>query len=163
MRALTDQQIRDSFVNASRKEVADLSLPAGFDELDWESFDHLGWRDRKIGRRAYVVVPLEDRLVGVLLRQADANPRSRAQCSWCRDIRLPNDVVFFGAKKAGPAGRAGDTLGTLVCADFQCSANVRTRPSVAYVGFDVEAAKAERIAMLRVKTAGFVREVLGES
>ena len=51
---------------------------------------------------------------------------------------------------------------TLVCADFQCSANVRTRPSVAYVGFDVEAAKAERIAMLRAKTTGFVREVLGE-
>ncbi|WKK72143.1 FBP domain-containing protein [Rathayibacter oskolensis] len=163
MLPLTDQTIRDSFVNASRKEVSDLSLPAGFDTLDWEGIDHLGWRDRKIGRRAYVVVPLEGRLVGVVLRQADANPRSRAQCSWCRDIRLPNDVVFFGAKKAGPAGRAGDTLGTLICAEFQCSANVRTRPSVAYVGFDVEAAKAERIAMLRQKTTGFVREVLAGS
>ncbi|MWV51067.1 FBP domain-containing protein [Rathayibacter sp. VKM Ac-2803] len=163
MLPLTDQTIRDSFVNASRKEVSDLSLPTGFDTLDWEAIDHLGWRDRKIGRRAYVVVPLEERLVGVVLRQADANPRSRAQCSWCRDIRLPNDVVFFGAKKAGPAGRAGDTLGTLICANFECSVNVRTRPSVAYVGFDVEAAKAERIATLRAKTTGFVREVLGEA
>lgn len=163
MLPLTDQTLRDSFVNASRKEVADLSLPAGFETLDWDAIDHLGWRDRKIGRRAYVVVPLEERLVGVLLRQADANTRSRAQCSWCRDIRLPNDVVFFGAKKAGAAGRAGDTLGTLVCSNFECSANVRTRPSVAYVGFDVEAAKAERIATLRAKTAGFVREVLSEA
>jgi hypothetical protein len=161
MLPLTDQSLRASFVNASRKEVADLSLPDGFDTLDWESFDHLGWRDRKIGRRAYVVVPLEDRLVGVVLRQADAIPRSRAQCSWCRDVRLPNDVVFFGAKKAGAAGRAGDTLGTLICSEFECSANVRTRPAVAYVGFDVEAAKAERIATLRAKTQGFVREVLG--
>jgi len=163
MLALTDQSLRASFVNASRKEVADLSLPADFETLDWESIGHLGWRDRKIGRRAYVVVPLDGRPVGVLLQQAAANPRSRAQCSWCRDTRLPNDVVFFGAKKAGAAGRAGDSLGTLVCSEFQCSANVRARPPVAYVGFDVEAAKAERIATLRAKTEGFVREVLGAS
>ncbi|OOB89843.1 FBP domain-containing protein [Rathayibacter sp. VKM Ac-2630] len=160
MLPLTEDAVRASFVNASRKEVADLSLPVGFDSLDWDSIDLLGWRDKKIGRRAYAVVPLDGRAVGVLLRQADALPRSRAQCSWCRDTRLPNDVVFFGARKAGAAGRSGDSLGTLVCADFQCSANVRARPPIAYVGFDVEQAKAERIRTLRTKSAGFVREVL---
>ncbi|KZX19877.1 FBP domain-containing protein [Rathayibacter tanaceti] len=162
MQPLTENEIRACFVNASRKEVADLALPKAIDSFDWEGVDHLGWRDRRMGRRAYVVVPLEERVVGVLLTQADALPRSRAQCSWCRDIRLPNDVVFFGARKAGAAGRAGDTLGTLVCSEFQCSVNVRQRPPVAYVGFDVEAARSERIATLRARTTGFVREVLGE-
>ncbi|MBF4461457.1 MULTISPECIES: FBP domain-containing protein [unclassified Rathayibacter] len=163
MTPLTEHALRESFVNASRKEVADLSLPHDFETLDWDTIDYLGWRDRKMSRRSYVVAPLGERVVGVLLTQADARPRSRAQCSWCRDVRLPNDVVFFGARKAGAAGRAGDTLGTLVCSEFQCSANVRQRPPIAYVGFDVEAAKAERIATLRAKTAGFVREVLGEA
>ena len=163
MQPLTDTEIRESFVNASRKEVADLALPKDFDALDWSVIDHLGWRDRRMGRRAYVVVPLEERLVGVLLTQADALPRSRAQCSWCRDVQLPNDVVFFGARKAGAAGRAGDSLGTLVCSRFECSVNVRRRPSVAYIGFDLEAARAQRIATLRARTEGFAREVLGEA
>ncbi|PPG89099.1 hypothetical protein C5C00_03360 [Rathayibacter rathayi] len=102
-------------------------------------------------------------MVGVVLTQADALPRARAQCSWCRDVQLSNDVVLFGARKAGADGRAGDSLGPLVCADFPCSATVRKRPPVASVGFDVEAARAEPIATLRSRTTGFVREVLVEA
>jgi hypothetical protein len=98
--------------------------------------------------------------VGVVLRQADASSRHRAQCSWCRDVKLPNDVVFFSAQRAGVAGRNGDTIGTWVCAEFQCSANVRKLPSMAYIGFDVEAARLARIDMLRARSAGFVAEVL---
>ena len=55
--------------------------------------------------------------------------------------------------------RNGDTVGTLACADFECSANVRKRPPVAYIGFDVEAARHQRIEALRRNVSGFVREV----
>lgn len=167
MLPLSEKSIRASFVNASRKETTDITLPADFAETDWDRLDFLGWRDRRIARRAYVVVPGlgesggEPELIGVMLQQAKASPQKRAQCSWCQDVTLPNDVVFFGARLAGSAGRNGDTAGTLVCADFECSSNVRKKPPVAYIGFDVEAARAERMQGLRVRAAAFVSTVAG--
>ena len=160
MLALSAPTIQSSFVNASKKEVSDLTLPTWLDRIAWADLDYLGWRDPKIGRRAYVVVPgADDGVTGILLKQAETSPRSRAQCSWCRDIKLPNDVVFYSARKAGPSGRSGDTVGTLVCQDFQCSENVRRMPPLAYTGFDLEAARAERIDALRLHSAGFVAAV----
>ena len=160
MLPVSEKTIRASFVNASRKERGDLTLPTDFETLDWDALDYLGWRDPKIGRRAYAVVPtLEGELVGILFRQAEASPRSRAQCSWCQDVKLPNDVVFYSAKRSGSAGRNGNTVGTLVCQDFQCSRNVRRTPPLAYEGFDVEAARLQRIEDLQLRAAAFAAEV----
>jgi hypothetical protein len=69
-------------------------------------------------------------------------------------------VVLFSAQRAGASGRNGNTIATWVCAEFQCSVNVRKLPSMAYIGFDVDAARLERMAMLRTRSAGFVSEVL---
>jgi hypothetical protein len=71
-----------------------------------------------------------------VLRQADGRPGARAQCSWCEDIELSNDVVFFSAKRSGEARRNGNTVGTLVCDKFQCAINARKRPAVAYIGIE---------------------------
>lgn len=163
MLSLNDPTIRASFVNATRKEISDLTLPPGLAELDWSRLDYLGWRDPKFAKRAYVVVPVDEAVVGVVLKQADADPRKRAQCSWCQDVTLPNDVVFYGARRAGHGGRNGNTLGTLICANFECSANVRKLPPVAYLGFDVEAARTERMLGLRARAAAFVTAVSSES
>lgn len=160
MLPLTEQQIRTSFVNASHKEVNDLTLPLDFDSIAWDRLDHFGWRDRKSPRRAYVVAWLGDALIGIVLTRANAAPRSRAQCSWCQDITLTNEVVFYGAKRAGQAGRRGDTVGTLICGDFGCTANARKRPPMAYIGFDVEAAKEKQILGLGERVRGFISEVL---
>lgn len=97
--------------------------------------------------------------IGILLRQAEASPRSRAQCSWCTDVTLPNDVVLFTARRSGAAGRAGNTVGTLICQDFECSHNVRKTPPLAYEGYDVEAARTRRIENLQVRAASFAAEV----
>ena len=156
MLPLSEKALRASFVNASRKEVSDLTPPPGLGLLDWADLDFLGWRDPKMGRRAYAVVPTVDgESVGILFRRADAMPRSRPQCSWCQDVRLPNDVVFYSAKRSGQAGRNGDTIGSLVCEDFQCSRNARTAPPPAYEGFDVEAARLRRIGDLRLRVEAF--------
>lgn len=152
---LDDKTIRASFVNASRKEVSDLTLPADLAETDWDRLDYLGWRDPKVAKRAYIVVPSGDGPVGIILKQAEASPRSRAQCSWCQDIKLPNDVVLYSARRVGPAGRNGNTVGTLICSEFQCSANVRTLPPSAYLGFDREAARQQRIDVLRERASDF--------
>jgi hypothetical protein len=160
MLPITEKSVRTSFVNASRKEVGDITIPATFETIVWDDLDYLGWRDPKIGRRAYVVVPtLDGDLVGILFRQAEASPRNRAQCSWCQDVKLPNDVVFYSAKRSGKSGRNGNTVGTLVCEDFQCSHNVRKTPPLAYEGFDVEAARQQRIEDLQLRAASFAAEV----
>lgn len=162
MFSLDEKTIREAFVNASRKEITDLTLPADFEQLSWDRLDYLGWRDRRSARRAYIVVPVNDQPVGVLLKQAEASPRSRAQCSWCQDIHLPNDVLLYSARRAGAAGRKGDAVGSLICADFECSANVRKLPPLAYIGFDAEAARQDRILTLRERAAAFAGAVLRE-
>ena len=162
MFSLDEKTIRGSFVNASRKETTTITLPGDFDQSDWKRLDYFGWRDPRIARRAYIVVPVDGEPIGVVLKQAEASPRSRAQCSWCQDIHLPNDVLLYSAKKAGAAGRKGDALGSLICADFECSTNVRKLPPLAYLGFDAEAARQQRILVLQDRAAAFVRAVLRE-
>lgn len=161
MHPMSEPDVRAAFVNASRRETSELQLPDWFGDADWASLDYLGWRDAKLPRRAYVVVPtLLGEPVGILLTAASAAPRTRALCSWCRDVRLPNDVVMYVAKRAGPAGRKGDTVGTLVCESFECSRNVRLDPPLPYEGFDQDVARQERVDILRLRAAGFADTVL---
>ena len=169
MLPLTEKAIRASLVNASLRERTNLSLPPDFASLPWENLDYLGWRDARFPLLGYVIVELDQGQpdqgqpdpapVGILLRQAEGRVRSRPQCSWCEDVQLPNEVVLFSAKRAGQAGRNGNTVATLVCSHFECSANVRRRPPVAYIGFDVEAARQHRIRVLGEHVRNFVRDV----
>ncbi|QPZ38625.1 FBP domain-containing protein [Paramicrobacterium chengjingii] len=159
MHSITEKQIRSSFINASKRERTALTLPENVDSLDWDSLDFLGWRDRKFPKLGYVVALIDDEPIGIMLRLAEGRTLSRPQCSWCEDVHLPNDVVFFVAKRAGDAGRKGDTIGTLSCANFECNANVRRLPRTAYVGFDVEGARLQRIEALRSNVTRFVTSV----
>ncbi len=164
MQPLTESFIRSSFVNASRREVKELTLPEQFEvlaEAEWHDLDYLGWRDPRFARRAYVVVPrLDGEPAGIVLTQAEASARSRAMCNWCQDVRLPNDVAFWSAKRVGEAGRRGATVGTLICRDFECSRNVRNDPPPAYAGYDVAAARSKRIDDLRMKATGFAEMLI---
>lgn len=159
MLPIDERAIRASFINASRKEAASLTLPAGFDGIDFDRLDFLGWTDPKLPRRSYVIAPSDDGHVGVLLQRAERRLVARAQCSWCDDVTLRNDVQFFAARKAGAAGRNGGTIGTLICADFACSANVRSLPPLAYEGYDRETARDLRVLRLREHVAAFVGEL----
>ncbi|SEN92725.1 FBP domain-containing protein [Cryobacterium luteum] len=159
MKQLTAADVRASFVNTSLRERKAVTLPTKFDALVWTDLDYLGWRDPKLPNIGYVVTNLADAPTGVMLRQNDGRTRSRPQCSWCEDVTLPNDVHYFTARRAGPAGRAGNTVSTLVCANFECSANVRKLPPMAYTGFDREAARAKRIATLELRSGRFVADL----
>jgi len=159
MHRFPEDAIRSSFLNASLRERKALVLPADLDETPWQDLDYLGWRDPKLPLLGYVLAELDGEPVGVLLRQAQRTPAGRVQCSWCEDVQLPSPVTFFGAKRAGEAGRNGNTVGTLVCANFECSVNVRRRPTLAYVGFDLEAERQRRIEALRTNVANFVRNI----
>lgn len=159
MLPVTEREIRACFVNASLRERNNLNLPVDFETIRWDSLDYLGWRDRKYDGVAYVIAELGDEPTGILLRRAEVRSRRKSQCAWCDDVHLPNDVAFYSAKRAGKAGRNGDTVGTLVCEGFQCSANVRRLDPAPYDGFDVEAARVQRISALREHVTAFVERV----
>ena len=159
MNNFTEDRIRASFINVSVRERKDIAMPVALDGLVWDRLDYLGWRDRKTPTLGHVVIELDGEPVGIQLRQAEGRLRARAQCAWCEDVTLPNDVVAFNARRTGAAGRNGNTIGTLACANFECSANVRKLPPMAYIGFDAEAARDQRILDLREHVGNFVRNV----
>lgn len=160
---LSAADVRTSFINASLRERKAITLPPNFDNLTWASLDYLGWRDQKFPEVGYVVMNLDDGPVGILLRRVEGKTRSRPQCSWCEDVTLPNDVIFFTAKKAGSSGRAGATVSTLICENFECSANVRKLPPLPYAGFDLEAARLKRIETLELRLRKFVATIGNDS
>lgn len=164
MHALTEKQIRASFVNATRREASEATLPS-LSELSWDNLDFLGWQDRKAPLSAYVVLDLDGSTTGVLLR-AGAAPQSgvhrSAICAWCQDVSTARASLHV-ARRGGAPGREGNSLGTLVCEDFSCSANVRRRPTSIEAGSAVDeirdALVADRIAGLCERSARFVQEI----
>lgn len=163
MLALSASTIRSAFVNVSTRERNAIVVPADLDASDWDRLDYVGWRDPKTPLLGFVVAEIDGAPVGLQLRQAEQPTRSRPQCSWCADVTLPNDVVLFSARRAGKAGRAGNTVGTLLCAGFECSRNVRRLDPPAYLGHDVAAARDRRIESLRVRVDSFFRDLRGDA
>lgn len=163
MNQLTEQQIRSAFVNASRREANNATLP-DLDALDWERLDYLGWQDRKAPLSSYVVAEVDGQPVAVLLRAAErTGKRRKAVCAWCEDVVATDDVGLYVARRGGAPGRKGDTIGTLICSDFRCSQNVRRKPTRTEAGNaspeELELIVQLRIEGLRERSGKFLREV----
>ncbi|MEC4615700.1 FBP domain-containing protein [Tsukamurella tyrosinosolvens] len=160
MDPVSQQQIIDAFRGATKSEVKRVTFPQDFDDLDFAAVEFVGWRDRKIPRRAYVSVPTDDGLVTILLTQAEAKPKAKAMCTWCRDVNITSQAVLFTVRRGGSAGRKGDTIGVLVCEDFRCAANARKLPPAFHKGTDTAQIREQNLADLRRRVNGFVAEVL---
>ncbi|MDP9697080.1 UNVERIFIED_ORG: hypothetical protein J2X79_004664 [Arthrobacter globiformis] len=161
MQKITPQQIRSSFINASRSEAAKLNLPRDFDTLDWESLDFLGWRDAKMPLRGYLVFPDNGGLTGVMLRAPGGGAKKNRSvlCELCRDVFSKEDVFLWVARRAGQSGRDGNTVGTLICADFLCSTNVRVEPPANEINPDATDVVKRRIVGLESRTRLFLDRV----
>lgn len=166
MKPLTENEIRNSFVNASKREVAQASLP-DVDALDWERLEYLGWRDSK-RPLGYVVVVIDDVPQGIILRAAPpatalGGRRRSAICAWCEDPIETKDVSLYVAKRGGAAGRKGDTIGTLICTEFVCSRNVRRKPTFTELGSDDPTDREffieRRIEGLKQRSSKFVANI----
>jgi hypothetical protein len=163
MQKITAQQVRSSFINASRSEAAKLNLPRDFESLDWDSLDFLGWRDEKMPLRGYLVVPGEGGLTGVMLRAPEGGARKSRSvlCELCRDVFSKEDVLLWVAKRAGQSGRDGNSVGTLICADFLCCGNVRVEPPANDINPDPAAVVVRQIDGLLARTGQFLERVRG--
>lgn len=165
MRSLTLAQIRASLVNTSRREATQATPPQDLASVGWENLDLLGWTDPRSPQRAFVIIPVDhprakEGVVGIMLRVVPA-PRRQAMCALCEDITEVSDVAMFSAKMAGAAGRNGDTLGTLIHADFSCSKHARRFPSRLEGQENPQDFIEERTARLREHAERFAVRVLG--
>ena len=159
MRALTASEIRTSFVNSSRSKVQSMTLP-GLDDVNWDVLDFLGWRDAKSPLRSYLVTEHGPDLVGIELRAPGTAPPSarRVLCNVCQSTHHGDAVFLYVAPKAGASGKAGNTVGTDLCADLQCSRYAR-----GLLKLDLPQGHADpedRIAGLRERLDQFVDQVL---
>ena len=129
MRALTEHEIRNSFVNCSKGEAKRLAIPRDLDERPWDDLDFLGWRDPGAPDRSYLVTEHAGRLVGVTLRfpSSQRGFLHRSMCSLCLTTHRGGGVSLMTARKAGAAGREGNSVGVYMCTDLACSLYVRGR------------------------------------
>ncbi|MEV4338959.1 FBP domain-containing protein [Streptomyces sp. NPDC049590] len=129
MRPLTEQDIRASFVNCSKGEAKRLAVPRDLGERPWGDLDFLGWRDSGAPDRSYLVTERDGRLVGVTLRfpSSQRGFLHRSLCSVCLTTHPGGGVSLMTARKAGTAGREGNSVGLYMCTDLACSLYVRGR------------------------------------
>lgn len=125
MRALTEADVRASFVNADADDLRIMALPHDFVLIDWDYLDFFAWRDPSSGRRGYVITHDGAETIGVVLRATDPSRARSGMCNICQTLQPGNQVALFSARRAGDAGERGDSIGTYMCADLSCHENVR--------------------------------------
>ncbi|MFE6287159.1 FBP domain-containing protein [Streptomyces sp. NPDC057877] len=127
MKPLTEQDIRASFVNCSKGEAKRLAVPRDLGERPWDDLDFLGWRDPGAPDRSYLVTERDGRTVGVTLRfpPPQRGFLHRSLCALCLTGHPRGGVSLMTARKAGAAGREGNSVGLYMCADLACSLYVR--------------------------------------
>ncbi|MFB4320357.1 FBP domain-containing protein [Actinomadura sp. 21ATH] len=163
MRAITESDIRTSFVNCSKGEAKRLGLPKDFDERPWDDLDFLGWRDPGAPGRSYLVTESGDRLVGIALRVTSGGGRgftTRSMCSLCLTTRSGGGVSLMTARRTGEAGRQGNTVGQYLCGDLDCSLYVRGRKeSVAGGAMEESLTPDEKVARLHANLDAFLAKI----
>ncbi|HWL77653.1 FBP domain-containing protein [Microbacterium sp.] len=159
MRPLTEDDVLASFVNAAPEELRLIALPPDFLLTDWDHLDFLAWRDPRTRSRGYVIAEVDGEPIGIVLRAAEGSSRARsAMCNLCHTMQPGDQVSLFTARKAGPAGRHGDSVGTYMCADLSCHENVRLAAPLA--PSEIRASVDRRIDGTRERTEAFVERVL---
>jgi hypothetical protein len=161
MEPLAAEEIRGSFVNSSKSLVRAMSFPRGFPDLPWDDLDYLGWRDPKAPARGYLVVRREARLLGMALTTAASGKprRGTGLCDLCHTAHQVTDVALFVARRAGAAGKAGNTVGTYICADLACSLYLRGLRELEVPQGDTAATEV-RVERLGDRLETFVKRVL---
>ncbi|NED14994.1 FBP domain-containing protein [Streptomyces sp. SID9124] len=162
MKAVTEQDIRSSFVNCSKGEAKRLPLPRDFEELPWDDLDFLGWRDLSAPGRSYIVTEHGGELAGISLRfpSQQRGFLHRSMCSLCLTTHPGSGVSLMTARKTGPAGREGNSVGLYMCTDLACSLYVRGKKAVASgARFKESLTTEEQIARTVANLSGFVTKL----
>ena len=123
---LTEQEIRAAFVNCSKGEAKRLNVPHDLASRPWDDLDFLGWRDPQAPERAYLVARAGGRPVAIRLRcpAPSHGQRRSTMCSICMTTHA-GGVSLMVAALSGSAGQQGNSVGTYICSDLDCSLYTR--------------------------------------
>jgi hypothetical protein len=161
--AIDEARLRASFVNCSKGEIGRMNVPA-LDGIAWDRLEFLGWRDPKAPDRGYLVTPWRGDVVGIALRAATRSGSRLARssmCSLCLTVHAARGVTLFTAPLAGSAGRKGNSAGTYICDNLQCSRYVRgDLKSDALIVPTETLDLASRLDRLRSKVDPFIEKIL---
>ncbi|GAA1699747.1 hypothetical protein GCM10009808_16690 [Microbacterium sediminicola] len=162
MHSLTQEELRAVFVNAAPDELSRIDMPLKAMTTDWYHLDFLAWRDPEFRGRGYLVAEVDGQPTGIVVRAADSSSRARSgMCNLCHTMQPGNQVSLFTARKAGDAGKQGDSVGTYICVDLSCHDNVRLAAPLA--PSEIRASVDMRIDGTRRRTEAFVARVLEEA
>ncbi|MBW0114684.1 FBP domain-containing protein [Pseudonocardia abyssalis] len=160
----TDTRIRRAMANSTKGETGRMTLPPWVRDLDLDAVDDvLGWRDPKAPDRGVLLLPGDegdDGVVAIALRAGERAARATAMCALCRTTHAPGRVELLVARRAGAAGRNGDTVGTYVCGDLRCAQHVRVEKATAALRPTPGTSVEERREGLRERARRFVDAVL---
>ena len=136
MKAASEQDIRASFINCTKGEAKRLPVPRDLADRPWSDLDFLGWTDLSAPDRSYLVTERDSALVGLTLRYPSQRRGlvRRSMCSLCLTTHSGDGVSLMVARKAGPAGREGNSVGLYLCTDLACSLYLRGLKSATGVG-----------------------------
>lgn len=160
MEPVTEREIRASFVNCSKGDAKRLTVPSDLATRPWDDLDFLGWTDPGLPGRAYLVLPEADGLAGIALRFETGGPRRSQMCTVCSTTHSNGGVVLMTARKAGEAGRRGNSTGTYMCGDLCCSLYARRvmTPTLGRAYRD-DYDPADRIRQIRQNVTAFLGRV----
>ncbi|MFE7957395.1 FBP domain-containing protein [Streptomyces sp. NPDC057413] len=159
MRSLTERDIRDSFINCSKGEAKRLTVPRDLDARPWGDLDFLGWRDPRAPDRSYLVTERDGEAVGVTFRfpPAQRTLMQRSLCGLCLTSHPRGGVSLMTARKAGAAGREGNSVGLYMCTDLACSLYVRGKKMPAGgTRFEESLTQEEQIARITDRLFAFL-------
>ncbi|KGF19950.1 hypothetical protein HMPREF2128_08270 [Pseudoglutamicibacter albus DNF00011] len=157
---MSAEALAGCFVNATRREAAGAVPPFPLAEYHWEAMEFLGWRDQRDRTRAYLVVEVDGVLRGAVLR-ATHTPGVHGVCALCRDVTELAGVRMFSARRAGDAGRSGNSVATLIHEDFHCNEYARRLPTPMVGALDPELFRPQRVEALQQRCIGFMRRIIG--
>lgn len=160
MRAMTEDEVRGILANAEDADRRLMSVPTAFFLLEWDHMDFVGWRDPKHPDRGYLLAETPAGPQAILLRASSATPRVRnGLCDLCHTMQPGDHVALFSARRAGDAGRRGDSVGAYICSDLSCHESVRLAAPLA--PGEVRASVDRRIDETRRRVERFVAGVCG--
>lgn len=160
MEPISEREIRASFINCSKGAAKRLRVPLDLAARPWGDLDFLGWTDPVSTEHGYLVVPQQEELIGLALRRGKGGSRRAQTCSACLTTHTGGGVSLMGAAKAGESGRRGNSVGTYLCSDLDCSLYAR-RKKTPQLGrnyrddFDPD----ERVEHLRTTILEFIARV----
>ena len=159
MHPVTEDALRDSFANCSKGEAKRIPMPRDLADLPWSELDFLGWRDHRALDRAYLVTPRGDGLIGVTLRSAASRKGFLKwnMCTLCFTAHPGGGVTLMTGRKAGDAGRQGNSAGLYLCSDLACSLYIRGAKTPALGGrIEEMLTTEEQIARMSEKLEEFL-------